>query len=450
MAEAAPDYDLIVIGGGAAGLGATRAGLAKGARTLLVSDGEPGGDCTFFGCVPSKTLIEAARTGTPYAEVATRVKETVAGIAATEDAATLRSEGADVLLGRACFDDPDTVLVEGRPLRARWFVIATGSTPAIPALDGLAETPYLTNETIFDLFGLPDSLAVLGGGPVGCELAQAFRRLGSAVTLIEAGSRLLSREEPEAAAVIAEVFAREGIDVRVSATVEKVTAGPRLELSDGSTVAADRLLVATGRTPATGGLGLAEIGVELDDSGHVNVDKHLETSVEGIYAVGDVVGKLALTHAADAMGRIAAGNAAGHIRRTYREDAIPIVTYTDPEVASVGVREAVAPTGARVAELPMSSVDRALTAAQTDGFVKLIAGRRLLLGKTGGGRMLGATIVGSRAGELIHEPTLAIATGMFAGRLAATTHAYPTWSSAVQLAAAQFFMPVGGHRAREL
>ncbi|HET7326846.1 MAG TPA: FAD-dependent oxidoreductase [Nocardioidaceae bacterium] len=450
MAEPVPDYDLVVIGGGAAGLGAARTGLAKGARTLLVSDGEPGGDCTFYGCVPSKTLIEAARTGTPYAQVSARIKQTVAEIAATEDAQTLRGEGIDVVLGCARFVDRGAVDVGGRRLRAQRFVIATGSTAAVPPVDGLSETPHLTNETVFDLSELPESLAVLGGGPVGCELVQAFSRLGTEVTLVEAGDRLLSQEDPEASALIADVFAREGIDVRVGVDVEKVEAGPRLALSDGSTVTAEQLLVATGRTPGTGGLGLGEIGVELDGAGHVRVDKHLATSVDGIYAAGDVAGMLRLTHAAYAMGRVAAGNALGRIPRSYREDAVPRVTFTDPEVASVGAAEQDAPAGSRVAELPMRAVDRALTAAQTEGFVKLIAGRRRVLGNAGGGRVLGATIVGARAGELVHEPTLAIATGMFTGRLAATTHAYPTWSSAVQLAAAQFFTRIGGREARTI
>lgn len=453
MAERIPDYDLVVIGGGAAGLGAARAGVGTGARTLLVCDGEPGGDCTFYGCVPSKTLLEAARAGASYSQTAARIKQTVAAVAATEDAQTLRGEGLDVALGRGWFVDPDTIVVHERGLRAKWFVIATGSTPAVPDIPGLAEAPYLTNETIFELAELPRSLAVVGGGPVGCELAQGFCRLGSDVTLIDSAERLLPAEEPEAAAVIAEVFTREGIDLRLGTTldrVERVAPGIELVLRDGSKMSAEQLLVATGRTPGTRGLGLEEIGVDLDDGGHVRVDKTLESSVEGIFAAGDVVGRLQLTHAAYTMGRLAAGNALGRRNRPYREDAIPRVTFTEPEVARVGVRETDAPPGSRIAEQPMSGLDRARTAGQTDGFVKLIAGRRRWLGHTGGGKIIGATIVGGRAGELIHEPTLAMTTGMFTGRLATTTHAYPTWSSAVQLAAAQFFMPVDGREAREV
>ncbi|MBA3310669.1 MAG: FAD-dependent oxidoreductase [Nocardioidaceae bacterium] len=442
------DYDLIVLGGGAAGLGAARAAVARGARTLLVSDGEPGGDCTFTGCVPSKTLIESARSDTPYDVAARRIREVVAQIAATEDAPALRSEGIDVDLGRARFVGSGRVVVDGATYAARRFVIATGSTPAVPPIPGLAESPYLTNETVFDEPALPGSLVVLGGGAIGCELAQAFRRLGSEVTLIEAADRLLPQEEPEASQVVAEVFGREGIDVRMSTSVVKVGPGLRLSLSGGSVVAAERLLVTVGREPCTADLGLDAAGVGVDERGCVRTDRHLATTARGIYAAGDVAGRLQLTHAAFAMGRLAAANALGRVPSTYREDAIPWVTFTDPEVARVGISEADAPSESRVAELPMTAVDRALTADATDGFVKLIAGRRRVVGAMGGGKVLGATIVAARAGELIHEPALAMATGMFTGRLAATTHAYPTWSSAVQLAAAQFFMTIDGRSAR--
>lgn len=447
-------YDLLVIGGGAAGLGAARAAARAKARVLLVSDGEPGGDCTFYGCVPSKTLIEAARQGLQYPEAAQRVRDVVARVAATESADTLRAEGIDVMLGRARLCSASQVAVGRHRIRAGVIILATGSRPAVPPIPGLTAAGYLTNETVFGLTELPASLAVLGGGPAGCELAQAFARLGSRVTLVEAAGRLLPAEEPPASWTIASVLAREGAEIRTGVAVEKVAPDGRLLLSNGAEVVADRLLVAIGRTPVTDGLNLAAAGVETDHRGYVTTDDYLRTTARGVCAVGDVTGRLPFTHAAYEMGRVAVGNVLSRWHRPprrYRPYATPWVTFTDPEVGRVGLTEAQAAArvpGARVAYLPLSESDRALAAGRTDGFVKLIAGSRRLLGNLGGGRILGATIVAERGGEMIHEPALVMATRMFAGRLAATTHAYPTWSYAVQLAAAQFITEVGGRRAR--
>jgi pyruvate/2-oxoglutarate dehydrogenase complex dihydrolipoamide dehydrogenase (E3) component len=449
------DYDLIVIGGGAAGLGTARAAARARARTLLISDGQPGGECTFTGCVPSKTLIEAAKQGVAFPTAAQRVRDVVARVAATEDAAALRREHIDLTLGRARFTGPGRLQVDGRELTAPRFVIATGTGPLIPPVPGLDGVPYLTNETVFDLPALPGSLAVLGGGAVGCELAQAFARLGTHVTVIEGEGRLLPREEPEASQVVATAFAREGITVHTGTRVTGASIGDggiRIDLADGTTVTAERLLVAVGRRPVTDGLNLEHIGVRLADRGHVQTDDHLATTAPGVYAAGDVTGRLLFTHAAFHMGRIAAGNALARRpwqRHRYRAATTPWVTFTDPEVAHVGMTEAqAAGHGARVAYLPMDEMDRAMTAHHTDGFIKLVTGPRPVLRSAGGGRILGATIVAERAGEMIHEPALAMATGMFTGRLAATTHAYPTWSYGLQLAAAQFFMTIGGRTAR--
>ena len=292
---------------------------------------------------------------------------------------------------------------------------------------------------------------MLGGGAIGCELAQAFARLGIAVTVIESDDRLLPKEEPEASAVIEEVFTREGIDVRTGARAERVEPGPtasRLLLSDGTAVEAERLLVALGRQPVTAGLGLEAVGIETDEKGNIRSDERLRTTARGVWAAGDVTGLMPFTHAAYEQGRIAANNALGK-RQRYRPEATPWVTFTDPEVARVGITEAeAARCDGRVAHLPMTEMDRAVTADATDGFVKLVAGPRLLLGRLGGGRVLGATVVASRAGEMIHTPALAMARNMFTGRLAQTTTAYPTWSYAIQLAAAQFFTETGGRTAR--
>jgi pyruvate/2-oxoglutarate dehydrogenase complex dihydrolipoamide dehydrogenase (E3) component len=449
------DYELIVIGGGAAGISAARTAARHGLRPLLVQAGRIGGECTFTGCVPSKSLIEAAAAGHSFAAATSAMRSSIETIAAREADDVLAREGIDVLHGWATFRSRREVEVDGASVRARRVVIATGSRPAVPAIDGLRGVDYLTNETVFDLEAAPASLAILGGGAMGCELAQTFARFGSEVTVIETEARLLPREEPEASTTVAEALGAEGVEVRAGRTVttaEAVTANGavRLRLDDHSSVEADRLLIAVGRAADTDGLGLDAAGVATD-RGFVVTDDSLATSGPGIWAAGDVAGKLQLTHAAYEMGRIAATNALSPRwrRRAFDPTAIPSVVFTAPEVARVGLTEQDAVrNGARVAFLPMSEVDRAVVSGQTAGFVKLIAGPRPLLRNLGGGRILGATVVAARAGEAIHEPALAMRTAMFTGRVAQTVHAYPTWSVAIQQAAAQFFFEIEGRRAR--
>ena len=450
------DCDLLVIGGGPGGMAAARAGARVGARTLLVQDGEIGGDCTFTGCVPSKTLIEAAHAGLDFPAAIERVHRIVGHIAATENADVFRREGIDVRPGRARFVGPRVLEIDGERVRARRVVLATGAAPLAPPIEGLDGVSPLTNETVFGLTRLPRSLAVLGGGPIGCELAQAFARLGAQVTVVDKSARLLSDEEREASAVVADVFRRDGIDVRLgqpvvgAEQVRRRPAGVRLRLAGGDVVEVERVLVAVGRRPVTDGLDPDAGGVALDADGYICTDRHLATTADGVYAVGDVTGRLPFTHAADEMGRVAVANALGRgRRRAFDAGRVPWVTFTTPEVARVGMTESeAAANGGVVAYLPMSEVDRAVTAGRTDGFVKLVAGPRRLLRRAGGGRLLGATVVADRAGELIHEPALAMRTGMFTGRLAQTVHAYPTWSVAIQQAAAQFFFEIGGRRAQ--
>jgi pyruvate/2-oxoglutarate dehydrogenase complex dihydrolipoamide dehydrogenase (E3) component len=454
----ATDYDLIVIGGGAAGLAVARTAVARGARTALVTDGDIGGECTLTGCVPSKTLIESAARGASFGEATTAVHSAVMAIAATETAEVLRQEGIDVIGGHALFRSNGAILAGDRLLRARRFVIATGSRPALPPVPGLADVPCLTNESVFNLTAVPGRLAVLGGGPVGCELGQAFARLGSEVTLIEAADRLLPAADPEVSEVITEALGADGVSVRTGSAV--TTAAPAdgdnpaaLILADGEKIPADQVLVAAGRVPVTDGMDLDRAGVQVDQRGQIVTDRHLATTRPGIYAAGDVTGLMPFTHAAFAMGRIAARNA---LRRpwvppaAFATGAIPWVVFTDPEVAQVGLTQqqaAARHARARVAYLPMTEVDRAITAGRTAGFVKIIAGPRPVLGEAGGGKLLGATIVAARAGEMISELAVAIRSGLFTGRLAQTVHAYPTWSLAVQQAAAQFFGEFGGRAA---
>ena len=538
------DHDLVVVGGGAAGLAAVRTGLWAGADVALVVDGPIGGDCTFTGCVPSKTLIAAAAAGLSFGEAMDRVRAVVERIAATESADVWRQRGVTVLEGRARLMTHDTVAVDDRRVTAPRIVIATGSRPAIPPIEGLAALcgstgpdsgspangpdladsggptdrigladsvglavgpelddsggppgvgglagrAVLTTDTLFELESRPVSLGIVGGGPTGCELAQALARLGVEVRLFEAADRLLPTEEAEVSSIVAAALAADGVQVQTSAPVTGVgvggsasapvtgagvqdspsvtSAGTEISASapvtgaapggsgvtvraGSQSVAVERLLLAAGRAPAADDLGLAELGVKLDRRGWVVTDARLATSIKGVYAAGDVTGRMALTHAADEMGRLAAANALGRgPRGRFREDWIPQVIFTDPEVAWVGAVEADAPSRSRVAYLPLAEVDRAVVADRTDGYVKIIAGPRPVVRWLGGGRVIGATVVAPRAGEMIAEVALAMRTRAFAGRLAQTAHAYPTWSHGVQKAAAQFFGEIEGRQAR--
>ena len=439
------DPDLLVIGGGAGGLSAARAGARRGASVVLVDAGRLGGECTFTGCVPSKTLIECAAAGASFAEAMARVHTVVEAIASTEDDTALGHDGVTVMHGWARFTAPGVVDLDGATLRPRRTIIATGSRPVVPAIPGLDGAGALTNETIFDLDRQPGHLAILGGGAIGCELAQAFQRLGTAVTLLEAAPRILPAVDPDASAVIATVLRREGVDVRAGARLDAAdgsAGGWRLSIGD-ATLAVDALLVAAGRVPSIDGLGLDAAGVEVDDGAIVTGDT-LATTARSVWAVGDVTGRMLLTHAADEMGRLAVANAFGRRRRRFDPGLVPSVVFTHPEVAHVGVAEAdLAGQPHHRAFLPMARVDRAVTAGATDGFVKLLARPRPLLRNVGGGRLVGATIVAERAGELIAVPALAMRTGMFVGRLAQTVQAYPTWSVSLRQAAAQFFLDEG-------
>ncbi|MDE0067868.1 MAG: FAD-dependent oxidoreductase [Acidimicrobiaceae bacterium] len=452
------DHDLIIIGGGAGGLSAARAARWQGADVALISDGPLGGDCTFTGCVPSKTLIAAARDGLSFGEAMSRVAEAVERVAAGESSDVLRSEGVKVIEGRARLATHDTVVVLSRRITAPRIIIATGSSPQVPQIPGIETVEALTNEDVFSISDAPASLGVIGGGPSGCELAQAFAGLGVDVTLFEARQRLLAAEEPAASEIVARVLRSAGVDVRLGVGVERVepvghTEGDRgsvrLVTPDGAHQV-ERLLVAAGRVPNSAGMALEELGVKLDDRGFVKANDRLETSVRGVFAVGDVTGKLLFTHAADEMGRLAAGNALGKgLRGRFRTHWVPLTTFTTPEVARVGMIESEAAAhGGRVAELPLDEMDRAITDGATEGFIKLIAGPRPVTRNAFGGRVLGATIVAPRAGEMIHEAALAMRAGLFTGRLAQTAHAYPTWSYGIQKTAGQFFGDVEGRRAR--
>ena len=466
-------YDLIVLGAGATGLGAARSARKAGRRVALIEKARPGGDCTHFGCIPSKALLEtarrvhAARSGPAYGfsaspvvdfpAVMARVAAVITEIEKDESPELLAEEGIDLIAGWGRFTGPTTIEVDGRQLTFAKAVLATGSRAFIPPIEGLAEVPYLDNTTVFALREQPAHLLVLGGGPIGVELAQAFRRLGSAVTLLEGMATLIGREEPEAQQALTRVLQREGVAVRLGSTVTRVTrdpatAGPTVHLSDGSSVTGSHLLVAVGRTPSTDGIGLEATGAVLDRAKRVVVDKHLRAA-ETVWAAGDCASPLQFTHVGDEQGRLAAGNAfAGRGRAgTWSDRVVPWVTFTEPEVAHVGLTEAQAfaqyGDRALVSMVPDRRMDRSRTAGETDGFTKLIA-VRARVGGMALGHLVGMTVVGPMAGEQIATGALAMRARLLVARLAQTTTAYPTWSMATRVAAARFFGSYGGSAAR--
>jgi pyruvate/2-oxoglutarate dehydrogenase complex dihydrolipoamide dehydrogenase (E3) component len=465
-----PAPDLVVLGAGATGLAAARAARTAGARVVLVEAERTGGDCTHYGCIPSKTLIETAhrvhtaRSGQGFgyrgtaevdlAAVMARVSAVISDIEQDESPEQLAGEGIELVQGWGRFTGPRTLDVDGRTFTCDRFVLATGSRALVPPVDGIERVEVLDNRTVFGLRELPGHLVVLGGGPIGVELAQSFRRLGSRVTVVESAPTVLPRDEPEAQAVLGAVLSREGVELRLGVHAVRAAPGPVLHLSDGSSVSGSHLLVAVGRSPATEGLGLEAAGVQTDERGRVLTDRHLRAAPT-VWAAGDCTSRLQFTHVGDEQGRLAAGNALagrrGWRRRAWDDRVVPWVTYTDPEVAHVGLdeRAAVAEHGAgvRVSIVEDARADRPRTAGQADGFVKLIA-RPGAVGGMALGSLVGMTVVGPRAGELVQQGALAMRAGVLVGRLAQTIAPYPTYSLSTRIAAARFFQPFGGTPAR--
>lgn len=430
-------YDLVIVGGGTGGLVSALIAAGAGARVALLERDRTGGDCLWTGCVPSKSLIAAAglahrmrhadRVGLEpvepaidLARVMEHVRDAIRTIEPQDSPQRLRAAGIEVIEADGRFNGPGRVAANGRELCFRTAIIATGSQPAIPPIPGLADRDPLTSDTVWGLDELPRRLAILGGGPIGCELGQAFARLGADVTLIEMTDRLLPREDPRAGELIARQLAGEGVDVRLREPASSVRAS-ELILETGDGVAFDRILVTTGRTPRSAGLGLDSVGVDVDESSAVKVDRRLRTSARSIYAVGDVTGLLPFTHVAAHHARVATANALFHTRGKVSE-TLPWVTFTDPEVARVGLTEEQARSrwGQRaiVGESDYAQLDRAITAGEAHGFAKLIADPR--------GRLVGATIAAPGAGEVIAELTAWISSGAKLADVSRTVHAYPT------------------------
>lgn len=451
---AAPAYDLVVLGGGTAGLVSAMGAAGLGARVALVEQHLLGGDCLNTGCVPSKALIRSARlvgelgraavlgvsTGdvhVDFAAVMRRMRDRRTRIAANDSAERFRKAGIDVFFGSAVFADRRTVAVGDERLRFGRAVIATGSRPMVPQVPGLDAAPFLTNETVFSLSRLPPRLVVIGAGPIGCELAQAFARFGSAVTLLDQSARVLPRDDPDAAAMIRRNLELDGVRLELGVALDRVdhmdrevrvryrrTGGNRLP--NGSTTA-DALLVAAGRAPNVESLGLEKAGIVAGNLGVV-VDDRLQTTNPRVFAAGDVCSAYRFTHAADAMARIVVQNALFYGRRKASALVVPWVTYTDPEVAHVGVSASdVARSSGRLQTITveLSDVDRAVVDDETDGFVRVHHER---------GRLRGCTIVARHAGEMIGEAVYALTHDGTLGALSATVHPYPTQGEALRKA----------------
>jgi pyruvate/2-oxoglutarate dehydrogenase complex dihydrolipoamide dehydrogenase (E3) component len=446
--------DLCVIGAGAGGLSVAAAAAALGVPVVLIEKGRMGGDCLNYGCVPSKALLAAARrvadmrtasdlgvnaaaVRVDFPAVAQHVRDTIAALAPNDSAARFTGLGVRAVAGSAQFADRETVTVDDRfTIKARRFVIATGSTPSVPRIPGIAQTPFFTNETIFDLALQPEHLLIVGGGPVGVELAQAFRRLGSTVTVIEAATPL-GKDDPECAAVVLAALERDGVVFRSGVRLVKVAGASTIQvtLSGGEVIEGSHLLIAAGRTPTIEGLGLERAGVATTPHG-ITVDRHLRTTNKHIYAIGDVIGGLQFTHVANDHAGIVIRHALFRLPARIRYDAIPWVTYTDPELAQVGLTEDQARRAGhavRILRWPYHENDRARIERASGGHIKVVTNRR--------GRILGATIVGRDAGELISIFTLAITQRLNIRALAGFIVPYPTLAEIGKRAAMSHFTP---------
>lgn len=448
-------YNLVALGAGAGGLITSGSVAAMGGHSALIESHLLGGDCLNVGCVPSKALLSAAKMVSSvhhaadygitikgdievdFPKVMERLRSLRAGISSVDAASRYADQkGVDVFLGRGTFINDHTVAVEGKELHFTKAVVATGGTAAVPNIPGLSDAPYITNASVFNLTELPKRMAVIGAGPIGLELAQAFQRFGSQVSIFSRSDRILSREDPTAAKIIEASVKRDGIKIEYQVDYRRVEsrAGKApitlVYQRNGAeySLEVDALLIATGRKPNVSGIGLEAAGVEYDLRTGIKVNDNLQTTNRNIYAVGDVATHYQFTHVADFMARIVVRNAVAFGREKFSNLLIPWATYTDPEVAHVGLYET--DLEARQIEYTTYSkefedVDRAVVDGHTEGFVKIHV-------KKGSDEILGATIVCSHAGELISEVTVAMQAGMGLGTLASVIHPYPTLAEAIR------------------
>jgi len=450
------DYNLIVIGAGAAGLVSSYIGATVNAKVALIEKNAMGGDCLNTGCVPSKALLRTARlladardserfgirrmhSELDFGEVMQRVRAVIAKIEPHDSPERYRNMGVDVIEGQGTLVSPWEVEVAGRRITARAIVLATGAEPLVPAIEGLADTPYLTSDTLWELESLPERLVVLGGGPIGSELTQAFARLGSRVTVVEMAERLLPREDQEAGGLLAEKLTDEGVRVATAHRALRVVDGQRLVCDHhGETVEFefDALLVALGRRTRTAGYGLEALGVRLTNDGRIDTDPFQRTNFPNIYVCGDAAGPYQFTHVAAHQAWSAAVNALISPFWSFKTDyrVIPWVTFTDPEVARVGLSEDEArerEIDYEVTTYGLDDLDRAIADSADYGFVKVLTA-------PGKDEILGATIVGAHAGEMLPEFVLAMKHNLGLNQLLATIHVYPTYGEAIKYAAGEW------------
>lgn len=450
--EPADRYNLVVLGAGTAGLVTAAGAAGLGARVALVEKHLLGGDCLNVGCVPSKCVIRSSRAvahardagrfgvrvsgavETDFAAVMERMRRLRAGISEHDSASRFQGLGVDVFLGEARFSGPDSVQVAGKTLRFKKAVVTTGARAVAPPIEGLAEAGYLTNETVFDLTERPKRLACIGGGPIGSELAQAFCRLGSEVTLFEAGPHILGREDADAAEIVQQAFLREGIRLILGCTVRRVEEKGGTKVvhfrsgGESGSVTVDEILVGAGRAPNVEGLNLDAVGVHFDTKKGIEVNDRLQTTNPQIYAAGDVCMQWKFTHAADAAARIVIQNSLFLGRKKLSALTMPWCTYTDPEIAHVGLYEEAAQEKGIALDTfirHLRDVDRAIADGALEGFVKVHV-------RKGADRILGATIVAPHAGEMIGELTLAIVQKIGLKKIAGVIHPYPTQAEAIK------------------
>ncbi|HEX6066678.1 MAG TPA: FAD-dependent oxidoreductase [Longimicrobiales bacterium] len=438
-------YDIIAVGGGAAGLVTAAGAAGLGARTALVEQDRMGGECLWTGCVPSKALLAAARvaatardgrrfgidvvdTHVDFQRVMAHVHNAQQAIAPNDSPERFRGLGVDVLQGTATFSDRSTLRVNDESISARHIVIATGSRPAVPPIPGIEAVPYLTNENVFELTELPASLVVVGGGAVGVELAQAFALLGSKVTLIESDPRILRTEDEEVAELLAMRLRHDGVVILTAVSVQQVVkTGSDVQVTTSrGTFTAAALLIAAGRKANTNALELDAVGVAHDQEG-VRVDKYLRTNVKNIWAIGDVVaGTPRFTHVADYQARLVLRNALFPGRNAADYSSVPWAIYTQPELAHIGMTEAEARAGhgdeVRVWRKELRELDRAIADGQTEGLLKIVTDSK--------GRILGAHMLGAQSSTLLGEIALAMKTDVPLGKLSGIMHAYPTYPEA--------------------
>ncbi len=439
-------YDLVVLGGGSAGLATTIGSASLGARTLLIEKNHLGGDCLHYGCIPSKALLHAARVvhrarqseqfglrvqgSVDYQKVLDYVQSVIATVAVHDQPENFENMGAKVAFGTARLTSPGSLVLDGEEIFFRNCVIATGSRPYIPPQ--LDAVEYLTNETLFYHRQQPERLLVLGGGPIGCEMAQALNRLGSRVTLVERGPRLLKKEDPEASQVLETVFKSEGIEVHLRADLMQLKPGLATFVTPDQTFETgfDQILVATGRRPNTEGLGLEAAGVQLDPRGYIKVNARLRTTSPNIWAAGDVHGGYQFTHTAEHEAKHILPQVLFRVPLTVPYKVVPWATFTEPEVARVGLTE----EQAEAQELKVESwrfgleeTDRAITDDQHHGFFKILTDPA--------GKIVGATLVCPGAGELIHEYVLAMEKGLKPSAISTAIHVYPTLALGARRAA---------------